>query len=241
MKTKRILPAFLTLSVISLSALISSQAAVILVDFGNTSVTNPVTPVGSSSSVYYNNVTGSGVTNLALVDSTNAATGFTLTAGGFNAGAQGNTSPTSSLGLFAVPNVMQDYAYVDIGTRYSFTLNNLDTSLSYSFAFTASRAGAANRDTIYRAAGTTTVESPTFTTIVNNTTDFVTINNITPTGSGNNGSIILSFISGTGNDSFSYLGALQVTTAAIPEPSTFVLLGAAGTVLMASRRRRAQA
>lgn len=187
-----------------------------------------------------------------LISSTNVGTGVDLIfstgweSNGFNNG--GLLSPDSSLlGDFASKNATGDYFFINkpftagqLGVA-SMTFYGLDPSLVYDFKIFATRAENQVRKTLYSIDDINGTHEFLLQTSGSglgaggyngNNNTFATFSGIVPDELG---SITLTVKVDTSD--FGYIGALQLT--AVPEPSTVMLLGAAGVFgLIIFRRRR---
>jgi len=143
--------------------------------------TGSATANGGSSSLSWNSVGGSAITQ--ILPGSGSFTGFVNTDGsamtgweidsisgtssnGFANGAlkAGNTSGGTDIGVdplfanlgdVAVPNATGDYWFANSGGTSTFTLSGLDDSKTYDFTFFGSRWGTGDRFTEYTAGGTT--------------------------------------------------------------------------------------
>lgn len=216
------------------------------------------TGVADTYGIYWNNAilnTSNGGGNVPgsvanLINSTNVGTGVGLTfsngwqANGFNNG--GLMAPSSSLlGNIASQNATGDYFFV-LDNSASMTFTGLNPALTYNFQMFGTRQETAIRTSVYSITDINGLHSFTLQTsgpgigaggYNGNNNTFATFSNIVPDNSGN---ITLSLVGGTAASKFGYIGTLQMTANAVPEPGTITLLGAAGlTGLVIYRRRRA--
>lgn len=214
------------------------------------------TGVADSYGIYWNNawmnsavvggITPPSVTN--LINSSNVGTGVGLTfttgwqSNGFNNG--GLLAPSSSLlGNIASKNATGDYYFVQNNSA-TLTLTGLNPLMTYDFKMFGTRETTEVRRTLYTVTdinGTHTFTLQTSGAGIGaggyngNNNTFANFNGLVPDGSGTITLKVESAIAGN----FGYLGTMQVT-AAVPEPSTIALVGAASLAgLVIYRRRRA--
>lgn len=213
------------------------------------------TGVADTYGIYWNNAiynlqdtapTPSAVTN--LITSTNVGTGVGITfsngwqANGFQNG--GLVAPDSSLlGPIASKNATGDYFFVN-GNTATLTLTGLNPALTYNFQIFATRETTEVRTSLYTITDINGLHSLSLQTsgpgigangYNGNNNKFANFTGLVPTGAG---TITMTVASATNN--FAYIGTMQVTAVAVPEPGTVALLGAAGlTGLVVYRRRRA--
>lgn len=205
----------------------SSNAGVILVDIGNTTLTTSGQPEA------WNNLTDyalNGTVAGGLVDTTGANTNYelTVTTSGFTGYAANDASGNQSL----TPTSASYDSFFGGGTASVLRLSNLNPALTYSFTFFGSvfRNDSINRNTDYTVGGQTV----SLQTRNNAATWSDTISGISPDVNGN---IDITIARGADNTGSSYLiNILKVES--VPEPS-HALLSLAGVSLMVLRRRRA--
>lgn len=223
-----------------LSTAAPASASVLLFDFGDGAAAN-------TSPAPTNNVTPAQLPVSNATDSTGSATGISLATMGFNPGSNGNgtLAPTGAAAIFDVlatkDNLfghIQPFSPNPSLPMGTLTFSGLDASggTSYSFDFFASRTGVGdNRSTIYSVSG---LNSGSATLdAANNTSNLGTVLGIIPDGSGNITVNITAAAANNNANGFFYIGALRLTTAAVPEPSAAAFLGLA-LIAPLSRRRR---
>jgi len=245
MKPQQLLKGCLFAGVLALVAGFETRAGAqtILVDFGQNLGTSvgTITPSPSSGNYWNNFSTG---TTIALIDTTNAATGgnLTFTTGyAFNSSAMGVNTGDASLGNLNVSTAIMDAVFTtDAVTGNTFKLTNLNPAKTYTFKLFGSRSAIDPiRVTTYTATGgnslsgnLTTSGTGIGTGSVNyNTGNFTTFVGITPDV---NNEIFINYKVNSGG--FAYLNALQIDV--VPEPSTWALLAFSLTIVMVFRRRR---
>ncbi|WP_425396985.1 PEP-CTERM sorting domain-containing protein [Aeoliella sp.] len=219
----------------------SANAATMQFDFGNGTF-----EAGGNYNLVYS-ATSHNLPN--AVDSTGAATGISMVTAGFHefGGNESGTNAPAGDAAGLDPNATIDslYGHANAGwgsapprTTGTLTMSGLDGSgnTTYDFSFFASRMGVSDvRDARYTVAGLNSGDD--VLDAANNTSNLAYVNGITPTPAGE---IVITVEKGPNNSNgvgFFYLGAMEVTSTTIPEPSTIALLGLGG-VLLALRYRR---
>lgn len=242
MTLPRTLPLFLTAALGLAAASSSASAAVLLFDFG---------AAGTQTAGNVNNVVEVQAAIASAIDTAGAATGITVTTTGFNAsntaGASSTTNPVGPTGAaaaifgesFSRDSLFGNVALFNGVSRPSATVvfSGLDASgaTTYSFDLFASRLGGTLiRETSYQLTGAT-VTSLTLDA-ANNLSQVVTAAGMVPSAAGEISILLTPGAANTTTEKFYYLGALRLTSTAVPEPSAagLALLGAAVTL----RRRR---
>jgi len=212
----------------------SAMAATVLIDFGAPTQTT----TGN-----WNNASGAPGDNPAaisnMIDSTGASSGIgfayseTSSGGSGFAGTGANYAgsyPTSVNGL--PTSALQDGLFMnDSAHSVTLTFSGLDSDLTYSFLAYGARGNNGSSATYTVTGGNS--GAGTISNVFNNSTETVNITGITP-----NGSDEITFLWTTNSTgSGSALNLIQITTTAIPEPSSLALTGLAGLALMLRRRR----
>lgn len=235
------LPKFLLCALFGLSAFATASAQTILIDFGMTGTAATPSPTGGN---YWNNFNTPASGSAALVTTTNAASGITMTVSSTFA----NTGPSpyatltgsSTLGNLNVSTALSDFFYGNnnVGSPATLTFSGLNAGYTYTFSMLGARSATDSRTTTYVVAGATSGTATLQTSgldiggsgINYNNSNLAVISGITPDGSNN----ITLAVSATG---FSYLNALQISV--IPEPTAVMLiLGVFGGVVLMRRRRK---
>lgn len=210
----------------------SASAATLYFDFGSSASPTP----GN-----YNNVDHTQAPILNAIDSTGAATGIGLAAGGFNEigpNTSGTTTPSGAAAAFQ-PEATRDslFGHSDNFNAGSprplgvLSLTGLDGSgaTSYSFTFFASRTGVTdNRETAYAVTGANS--NTAYLNASSNVSNVAIAAGIVPTATG---TISINVNAGPNNSNgskFFYLGAMSIESRAIPEPAgaALVMLAIAG-------------
>ena len=280
MKTQNLINISLLAGVCSVAMGITSSAfgQTILIDFGMTSATvngtagtNLLTVSSGSNGPdtngnYWTNFNGNSTpqnalpvnSNVALVSTTNATTGITMTyTGTTNLGTVnwngGDPVLLSYVPLnlvtnpnFRIATAVQDIFYLNSGgagtSTATFTLTGLDPSKTYKLEFYGVRPTSAieTRQALWTAIGGTSVSGNYFTsntsfTGTNATPYYGNFNSLilSPIAPGGNNTITLNLQYGGGSAS---LNAMQITV--IPEPAIWGLLAFSLTTVMVLRRRR---
>ena len=234
-KTTKSLALIASLFVISFSA--SVTADVLYFDFGETA---------QQTANNYNNVTQAQLPIFNALDSNGVGTGIGLTTVGFNPGSNqsGTTTPSGDAAIFD-PQATRDNLFghvtefnqptpLPIGTL---TFTGLDATgmTAYDMVFFGSRLGPTdNRETAYAATGANSATAYLDTS--ENVSNVATISGMIPDAAG---SIVVNVTPGPNNDNpsgFFYLGALEMTSMVVPEPSS-ALLAMVGLGLFFLRRR----
>jgi len=205
-----------TLHLFSLLALASAaNASTILVDFG--AVATP------GNSPTWNNFTSpTSGSSLALVDTTNTASGATLTLNTTFFLLDENPAPGGSY-----PSTVSEDAFF-FDNNAQMTLSGLNTSLTYNLTFFAYIARSDSRLTNVIINGTTIPLQPGNGTTTGNT---VTFSNVAPTLAG---TIVIDYSRGAGVSNL-IINALEITS--VPEPSSAMVLGAFAMTPLLRRRR----
>ena len=249
----------------------AADAATVLVNFGVRFGTNnnDVDSNGKQFNTVLSSRTGAAFaqttpagTATALVDSTNAASGISLTITnppgqafqqGFddtnNIGPSAANPPTgqaAALGYTAATTNFESFGntgtfnnIVDPVTRL--VLSGLSPLQTYGFNLFGSRTGVTdNRDTLYTitggtlGTGTTALVEPA----ANNTSAVATASGFRPDVNGNITIDVTAASTNTNTAGLYYLGLLQINTTAVPEPTSVGLAGLAAAALAGRRRRR---
>lgn len=221
---------------VSSAGLVSAQT--IRIDFGS-STTEPTLDIG------WNNITETTPVDspIALIDSSGATSGVSLTITQRFNGANANGS-TSGTGIFVATSTRDSLfgntAVFDgiSAPNPTIEFSGLNIAATYDFELFASRMGVGDdRSATYTLTGSNTVSmdyNPS-----NNDTGTFNLNNLTPDASG---VITLEMVASASNNnsfSFIYLGAVEITAIAVPEPGAFpVALGALALAALSFRRRR---
>lgn len=206
-----------TLQLFSILALTSAaNAATMLVDFG-------ATPTPGTAPAWNNFTVRDAGTALALVDTTNVASGVTLTINSSFSLLAESPAPGGSY----PSTVSQDAFFKD--SNATMTLSGLNTSLTYNLTFFAYINRPDSRLTNISINGGTAVPlEPGMGTITGNT---ITFSNVAPTPSG---TIDIAYSRGAGVGNL-IINALEITS--VPEPSSAMLLGAFAICPLLRRRR----
>lgn len=117
------------------------------------------------------------------------------------------------------------------------TFSSLDPNLTYDLTFFASRGNTSGRLVLYTATGANSDSAVLDVSAAGTSGSVATIMGISPDASNE---ITINVTNAPGSTStYFYLGAMKLTTSAVPEPSTVsALLGLAALGLMVYRRRR---
>jgi hypothetical protein len=212
---------------LTLAFTLSAQAATILVDFGYTQTTTP----GN-----WNNIATSGDDmgfsnlNYNLIDTTGATTGYRLDTVATLMGVNTDGATTTDTGYPATAT--RDSFYFTGSNTITLTLTNLDPTLVYDFSFYASRNGSGTRLTKYEVTGGNKTEAALLN-VLGNVNNVASLSGFTPDADG-----IITIVVSRESGEYAYLGVMQVTTAAIPEPSTAALVGAVCVSGLLRRRKR---
>lgn len=205
-----------TLHLLTFLALASAaNASTILVDFGAV-LTTGTTPT-------WNNFTdGTNGASLALVDTTNLASGVTLTINSSFSLLDENAAPGGSY-----PSTVSEDAFFRPGDG-KMTLSGLNTSLTYNLTFFGYINRSDSRLTPITINGTTLQLEPGMGTTTGNT---VTFTNVAPSPTG---TLVIDYSRGAGVGNM-VVNALEITS--VPEPSSAMLLGALAICPLLRRRR----
>lgn len=219
----------------------ATQGAILYYDFGD--------PAQQTNVTGYNNIVsnasgGSSIAN--SVDSTGASTGVALTlTDPFWPGSNqnGTTSPAGNAAAIFHPQATRDNLFGSVAAFGGFTeptgaytISGLDPSgnTTYKFTFFGSRTGVTdNRETAYMLDGSTFATA--YLNCSNNISEVAVADGLIPDAGGN---IVLTVGPGPNNTNgskFYYIGAMQIVSTTIPEPTSLATLALAGGLL---RRRR---
>lgn len=227
-----------------------ASAATILIDFGSSS-TSPTNFVTNDAG--WNNITNSSTdtANVALIDSTGAASGVTLTiTSPFNTNPpnlNGTTSPTGDAAAYPV-TATRDNFFSNTETfngqgnlTPQITFGGLNPNMVYSFTYFASRVSVSdNRSADYTLSNGMT-SSVVSLNASNNTGTVVTSAFLAPSVSG---TLVLDIDPSAANNNanhFTYLGVIEITAVAIPEPGAYAGLAGLAALGFVAARRRARA
>lgn len=251
----------------ALVAAVSTDAAPILLDFGrhDGGVNGEATVNPSLNGKFWNNLSTAtanaaggipiGTSFTGFVDSANNPTtvGLVVTSGLANTntgrwemnGYQNGgllTPDQTLLGDFAVKTITGDYWFTLNSGGETFNFTGLNPTSTYDFKMFATRDTGGTRTTQYEITGL----NAGMTTLVTsgpgagsaarpngNDDDFAYINGTQPTASG-----LATFRLSIINGGFAYVGAMQITEHAIPEPNAVTLLGLVGVASSSVGRRR---
>lgn len=214
-------------------------AATVFVDFGDSTQT--------TAGNYYNDIIVNAPTTLSIadmIDSTGASTGAGISISGFFPGSNltGHTAPTGAAAIFAA-TATRDNAFGHTGPFSgndnaplgTVSLTGLNPSQTYDFTFFASRIDVTdNRETQYDVSGANS--GIAFLDASNNASSIVVVSGIQPTGAG---TVSIAVSAGPNNNNgskFYYLGAMMISSAAIPEPTSALLAALAGIGFLFRRR-----
>lgn len=224
-------------------------ASTVLIDFGDaTTITTGQPETWNNATVPNTPTSALGFTGTLiadLVDITGASTGITMDViDAFNTFNANGTTGSSILPSSA----SRDSFFGNDGTFSNYTDNGqgiiqfsgLNTNLLYSFKFFASRTGVSdNRETRYTLNGLNSGFGDLNAT--NNVNNTVSVTSIRPDAGGN---ILLTVEAGPNNNNgstkFFYLGTAEITTATIPEPSSYALLAGFLSLATIGLRRQRQ-
>lgn len=201
-------------------------SAAIFVDFGTT----------ASSSPPFNNIADGAVHGLE--DTANNATGISGQASGFSGG--GTSGASSMTGDAAAafggsnPNAAIDFNFANAGVTGTFLLTGLNSLEKYTFTiFGARNNGNTTLFSTYTATGANSASGSlqTYRSTGVNTDQVVVLSDIVPNAQNR---ISLTVTNATG---FSYINAVRIDAAPVPEPAS-IAAAAAGAGLLLVRRRR---
>lgn len=219
----------------------SSPGAIIYVDFGD--------PAQQSNVTGWNNIVSNtdGGSSLAnVVDSAGNSTGISMTlTDPFWPGSNqnGTTSPAGAAGAVFLPSATRDNLFGSVSAFGGFTeptggylLSGLDPSgnTTYRFTFFGSRTGVTdNRETAYMldGANSTTV----YLNTANNLSEVAVATGMIPDAAGNIALTVAPGPNNTNSSRFYYIGAMQVISTVIPEPTSILILSL-GAGLLGRRR-----
>lgn len=226
--------------VLSLAAT-TTQGAVLFYDFGD--------PAQQTNLPGYNNIVSNagGGSNIAnSVDSAGLSTGISLTlTDPFWPGSNqnGTTSPAGNAAAIFTPQATRDNLFGSVAPFGGFTeptgaytISGLDPSgaTTYKFTFFGSRTGVTdNRETAYMLDGSTFATA--YLNCSNNISEVAVADGLIPDAGGN---IVLTVGPGPNNTNasrFYYIGAMQIISTTVPEPSSLASLALATAL---PRRRR---
>lgn len=219
----------------------SLWSATIYIDFGTT-LTN---------TTGWNNITAPAAkSNIALVDSTGAATSITLsyTAFGDTNPSSGTTSPTDAAASYPATATQDNFfayavasgSFLNPQASVSLTIKGLNANELYSFSYFASRTGVSdNRETQYALSNGTDTSTVSLNAS-NNTGSVVSSSWLSPDANGN---LTLTLSPGANNNNsnkFYFISVLEINSkSAIPEPGTWITLSgmmALGLVIWIRRK-----
>ena len=193
-----------------------ANAATMLVDFG-------AIPTTGTTPTWNNFINGTSGTALALVDTTNTASGATLTINSAFSLLDENAAPGSSY-----PSTVTEDAFFRPGPG-QMTLSGLNSSLTYNLTFFAYIARSDSRLTNITINGTTIPLEPGNGTTTGNS---VTFSNLVPSPAG---VIVIDYALGAVGVGNMVVNALEITS--VPEPSSAMALGAIALAPLLRRRR----
>jgi hypothetical protein len=229
MKIQTIIPLFLA----SFAASYTYADTTVFIDFGiNTNL---------SDSESWNNVSrGSGNSSsfddtiVDLIDITGLGTGYSLESSFTSIGVNLDGIDTDTVSPFYAASATDDSFYMSSSNTGLLTISGLDAGFTYSFDLYASRSGTGERLTDYTIVGGNKTEIVSLD-VLGNDADIATVTGFTADELG----IITIYIEAGTDASYAYLGAISMTTATIPEPSSYALLaGVSGLAFVVLRRRR---
>ncbi|MGE9266920.1 MAG: PEP-CTERM sorting domain-containing protein [Verrucomicrobiales bacterium] len=221
------------------------MGATYLIDFGSSNLTTGTDGSGN----VWNNLTPDttdGAGDVALVDTTGSgAEGLNMnylypvaTPGSnfeMNSNENGLSGPFSNLGLLDVSSAFGDTLWSNgSGQTPSLTFENLDANTLYTFTLFAYRAQS-GRTTDFRLTGLAVDQENGYRVDTSNTGNGVIVTLSGRADAANE--LLLELLPGTGD--YAYIGALQIETSPIPEPTGAALLSlGAISLLLGSRKRR---
>lgn len=216
-----------------LLAPLAANAVTIYIDFGHSST--PTTLTG------WNNFTSkTAQSNLALLDSTGAATSLTISYTTFTDPNQAGTlAPTGDAAERYPVTATQDnfYSHGVSNPSVTVTISGLSSSELYQFTYFASRLGGSETlETLYSLTNGTDVSAVALN--ANNTGTLVSSSYLAPSSSG---TLTLTLSPGANNNhasKFYYLGVLEINSTPIPEPGAYAAFAGAAMLGFVLRRRR---
>ena len=225
---------------LSLGFATSAPAITILIDFGRTDLQT----AGNWNNVLRNTT----VLNSIMDSDGSTVTGVTLTVTDlfYDIGepSQGGSEiPSGDAAGFPV-SATDDYLFGHTGafggsadnSVSQFKLSNLDPDTYYTFTFFGSRTATDNRETRYTVAGLGS--GTALLNVSSNDTEVARVSLVRPDGSNE---ILIDVQAGPNNDNgnfFYYLGAVQIDTRPVPEPTGLAFLAFAGLLGSLRRARR---
>lgn len=194
-----------------------------LIDFGH--------PDSQTTATGWNNIYSGHEANIALVDSTGAASPLTLSVTPALPGSFGNTSGTTA-GPYPATATQDSFftsttGYYGSPAKFTYTISGLSSSRTYTIALYASRIGSGGevRTTLYTVNGKTAVLNA-----AENVSNVATISGVTPI----NGQIIVTQEKDASNNNangFSYLGVMEITVQNVVMSNTSQLASVLGAMM----------
>jgi len=230
---------FLVAACVGMAAMVSSvSAAPIWFDLGNIDTQTG----GNYNNLYLDPVGGADVLSIAdAIDETGAGTGIGIAVSPVSgANTSGALSPTGDAAIFDVEATRDSLIGRNNNPVVTFALTGLDGSGAtlYDFTLFAARIPATdNREARYDISGANTgfaLLDP-----VGNSSEVVTVPGIIPTAGGGIDIVMTIGLNNNNGTQWTYLGAFQIESRPVPEPTSLVLLAMGAVCSVTLRRRRA--